>query len=571
MKNKKLIISIAVTSGLIACNPLSKMAKKSNTVNYSAAPNPLEMHADSISVEIKGQFPEKYFHKKVSVEIVPLLKYEGGEKELQKITLVGELVETEGIKISNNGGSFTFNEKFKYQKGMENAELVIKPVGTYKSKTKDLVPDEVKIADGTIVTPLLLQNDDKAIMAKDNFVKVKPVSYNAEINYLVNSSIVRPSELRDSDIRGLEEFIKKGIEAGYVFKNVSIEAYASPEGEISLNDNLANERAESAAKAVQSFFKKYKVDAADNESFYKKIGKGEDWEGFKELMQKSNIADKDVIIRILEMYSDLNKREQEIKNLSKTYMEIAEKILPPLRRSKIQINAEEKSRSDDEILKLAFAAPDSLELEELLYAATLTNDLNKKLSIYKNCTKVYPNEWRAYNNVGYILLLQKKFKEAEAPLKKAAKLSNDNPIVNNNLGVVERLKGNVLMAKEYYEKASAAGPEVKYNMGIINIILGDYASAVTNFSNEATFNSALANLLNGNTDIALKLLDKSKNDDAIVYYLKAIAGARTDNSDLLINNLKIAINKDASLKEKAKKDAEFIKYRDNADFQAIVQ
>lgn len=572
MKNKHLSVIALISAaslGIWSCNPLNKMAKKAETVTYNVTPNPLEMHGDSIDVTISGKYPEKFFHKKVTVDVTPTLVWDGGQKEFKTIKLIGEAAEGEGTKISYSGGSFNYHDKIPYVKGMETSELKLKATGAYKTKTKDLA--DLKIGDGTIITPYLVQNDEKPILGKDKFVKVIPRSISADIHFLINSSVVRPQEMRQDDIKALIEFLKEGVEKEYVWKGVTISAYASPDGELSLNENLANDRAEAAAKALLREFKKLKIEAANNDGFFATSGKGEDWEGFKKLMQESDIQDKDLIIRILSQYTDVEQREKEIKNIAATYVKIAETILPKLRRAQITVNAEEKSKSDEEITALAKSNPDSLTVEELLYAATLTDDMNEKLRIYKEVQRIYPNDWRGHNNVGYIYLLQKNVKDAEAALKKAQQIDPNNAVVNNNLGIVARWNGDRNKAKELYEKAKSAGPEVRYNLGVVYILDGDYSSAVSNMGSEKTFNAALAKLLNADLDGALSTIDASDAaNTAMGYYLKAIIGARKGNKELLISNLKTAIEKDASLKEKAKGDAEFIKYRSDADFTGLV-
>jgi Flp pilus assembly protein TadD len=317
--------------------------------------------------------------------------------------------------------------------------------------------------------------------------------------------------------------------------------------------------------------KKMKVDTATKEGFYNIVTTAEDWDGFKKAMEASTIADKDLILRVLTMYPDGETREKEIKNLSKTYQEVAEKILPKLRRSVMTLNVDVKSRTDEQITALAASTPDSLSVEEILYAATLTQDINTKLDIYKKAEAKYPSDWRTSNNVGYIYLMQNKLNDAEAEFKKADALSANNAIVKNNMGIVARWKGDRKAAMDLYKSATSAGPEVSYNMGIIEIQNGNYPAAVTDFGSNNSFNSALAKLLNGNTEGAMSTIDNStEKDAALSFYLKAIAGARQGKADVLTNNLKVAIQKDASFKQMAKDDAEFIKFRDNADFKALV-
>ena len=344
LKFKSLSLVVAISMVMVACNPLNKMAKRASEVNYTVTPNPLEMHADSIQIEFKGSFPTKYFNKKVSAEISPVLKYGGKEKSFEAITLSGEMSEVKGTKISyENGGSFTHSARIPYEEGMHKAELFLKVEGAYKSAKKEL--NSEKVADGTNITPMLVRNDDQPVLGKDNFQKIIPVSSNAEIHYLVNRANVRSSELSADDIKAMKDFVKTGVEKEYVFKNLQVQAYASPDGEITLNENLANQRAESAAKFVKGLLRKNKVGAGKDDGFYNKVGKGEDWDGFKSAMEASDITDKNLILRVLEMYTDMNKREEEIKNLAATYVEVADKILPQLRRSQLVLNAEEKKQN----------------------------------------------------------------------------------------------------------------------------------------------------------------------------------------------------------------------------------
>jgi tetratricopeptide (TPR) repeat protein len=316
--------------------------------------------------------------------------------------------------------------------------------------------------------------------------------------------------------------------------------------------------------------KKMTVKAAQEDAFYNIVTTAEDWDGFKKAMEASSIPDKDLILRVLTMYPDGETREKEIKNLAKTYVEVAEKILPKLRRSVMTLNVDVNSRTDEQISKLASVSADSLSVEEVLYAATLTQDLNAKLDIYKKAEAKYGSDWRTSNNVGVVYMMQNKLNDAEAEFKKADAASANNPIVKNNMGIVARWKGDRKAAMDLYKSASSAGPEVSYNMGIIEIQNGNYGAAVADFGSYNTFNSALAKLLNGNSDGAMSTIDNStEKDAALSFYLKAIAGARQGKADVMNANLKAAIQKDASFKQMAKDDAEFIKFRDNAEFKSM--
>ena len=566
--SKKIALVVVASTVLIACNPLNKMVKRQAEVNYELTPNPVEMHGDSIAITFNGSFPEKYFNKKVSAVITPVIVYGENSESFGALNLKGEVSEAEGTVIKYEaGGSFSHVAKMVYKEGMEFATVELRVTGKYKEKTKDLEPR--KVADGTNITSMLVMSSDKAIMGTDKFEKFALIDNNVEIHYLVSSSSVRGSELSDADMKELKAKLKGWNEdVKMEFNGLSISAYASPEGELSKNENLANERAESAAKSIESLLKRAKVEVS--EEFSTASGKGEDWNGFKTMMQASDIADKELIIRVLETYTDGTKREEEIKNIGKTYTEVSKKILPQLRRSQANLVMKHHNLTDDEIKVLVDTKIDSLDVEQMLYAATLYTDVAKKESIYKSVSSIHSADWRGPNNVGFIYVSQNKLADAKAEFIKANGLSANNPVIQNNLGVVERLNGNLDAAMEFYNNASGAGKEVAQNKGIINIIKGDYASATSNYSGVNSFNSALAKVLNGDNNIGGVIDGSDDKEEAISSYLKAVAAARANDNDAMIKHLNAATTKDAALKAKGKTDAEFIKFRENADFQSAV-
>ena len=571
---RNLSLAVGTTALLVGCNGLGKMVKKQSTFSYDVKPNPLEMHGDSVGFNVTGKYPAKVFAKKATVTLTPVVKYAGGEKALKPVILVGDKATGSGQKISyEKGGTFSYtSEKFAYDPAMKVATVELRAQGAVKSKTKDFTP--VKLGDGTIVTPLLVRNDEKGIYAKDAFVKSTPVNQTANIYYTVNKSDVRANELKSDEVKNVQTFIKENLNnPWYEFKDISVSAYASPDGEQSLNAHLAEDRAKSGSKALMNEFKKDKNKEqkfGKEESNYVTKTTAEDWDGFKSLMEGSTIADKDLILRVLTMYTDLDQREKEIKNLSKTYTEVSEKILPKLRRSVLTINVNKKSRTDEQITKLTTTFPDSLSVEEMLYGATLTNDVNTKVQIYTAAEKKYPSDWRTSNNLGVALLMTNKVTEAGEAFKRAEVSANGNPILMNNLGIIASKAGDRKKAYEMYDKANGAGNEVNYNKGILNVRDGKYADAVGNFGEYKGFNKALAELLNGNQGAVTSTIDASSEKDmAMSSYLKAVAAARNNNAAEVVNNLKTAIEKDGSLKAAAKDDAEFIKLRENADFKGL--
>ena len=582
MKNQtlqSLALAVVTVVGFTACNGLGKLVKNADKITYKVTPDPMEMHGDSVGIKITGTYPAKIFPKKAAVTVTPVIKYAGGEKLLKPVVLVGDKCELKGQKISNEkGGSFNYtSDKIAYMPEMKVATLELRAQGAVKTKTKDLPAK--KVADGIIVTPLLVRNDEKPIIAKDNFQHTIPRTITGEIFFVISQSVVRPSELNSPEMKAFGEFIMTGLEKNYTFKGINVSAYASPDGELDKNANLAEDRAKETVKKLMELSKqnvskdkkvKLTFKAGEDKAFYNTVTTAEDWDGFKKAMEASTIKDKDLILRVLTMYSDGPTREKEIKNLSKTWAELADKILPKLRRSVITVNADENSRTDAQITALLTSAPDSLSVEEMLYGATLTQDMSTKLSIFQKAESKYASDWRTSNNVGYIYIMQNKLADAEAEFKKADALSANNPIIKNNLGICARWRGDRKAAMDLYKSATAAGPEPTYNMGVIEIQNGNYGAAVSDFGSNNTFNAALGKLLNGSNDGAMTTIEASPEKDAASgLYLKAVISARQGKADGVTSNLKAAILKDATYKQMAKDDAEFIKFRDNADFKSL--
>ncbi len=567
--------SLSVAVILTGCNGLGKMIKKQKDINYSATPNPIEMHGDSVQFSVSGKFNPKLFGKKITMTITPVVKYTGGEKAMKPVVLVGDKATGSGQKISfDKGGTFSYtSDKFVYEPGMKVAKIELRAQGQVKKKIKDFTP--VEIADGTIITPLLVRNDEKGIYGKDAFVKITPVNQVTHIYYAMNQSNVRPNEMKSEEMKNIQTFINTNINSTwYEFKGIDVSAYASPDGETDKNENLAKDRAKSGSAAMMNEFKKNKNKdnkfGKEKEQYIVGTTK-EDWEGFKSLMEASTMADKDLILRVLTMYSDPIQRRTEIKNLSNTYKELAEKILPKLRRSEITVNVDKKSRTDEMISALCTSHPDSLSIEELLYGATLTNDINTKAQIYAAAEKQYATDWRSSNNLGVALLTQNKVSEAGEAFKRADAANANNPIIMNNLGIIQSKGGNRPAAMELYNKANGAGPEVGYNKGIIQIRDGKYSDAVSSFGDSKSFNKALAQLLAGNAaEVGATIDAGNEKDMALSYYLKAVSAARRSSTADVISNLKTAIEKDGTLKAAAKDDAEFIKLKADAGFTAIV-
>ncbi|MBS1647159.1 MAG: hypothetical protein JST67_07455 [Bacteroidetes bacterium] len=570
------MLSIVAGSAVLlaSCDGLGKMIKKQNLISYTVTPNPVEEKADSVAFNISGKYPAKLFAKKAVVTVTPVMKYtSGGEKALESVTLLGEKATGNGQKIPYaQGGTFSKTFSAPYEAGMKNCTVELRAVGNKSGSTKTKSFKDVKMADGTIITPLLVRHDEKGIFAKDAFTKTTPANQTTHIFYAINQANVRGGEMSSAEMKAVDKFVKENINnAWYEFKGVSVSAYASPDGETDKNMHLAEDRAKSATSAMEGMFKKdKKAKFGKQKTDYTTGTTKEDWEGFQAAMQQSTMKDKDLVLRVLTMYNDPNQRRKEIKNLSATYTELAKDILPKLRRAEVVVNVDKKSRTDEAISRLATSRPDSLSVEELLYAGTLTSDVNTKITIYQNAEKQYGSDWRTSNNLGVAYLMNNKVDDAKAAFDRASKNASGNPIVANNTGIIYAKNGDRKTAMDYYNKASGAGAEVNYNKGIVNIRDGKYSDAVSNFGSFKGFNLALAQLLNGNPESVNGTIDASTEKEAAMSdYLKAVASARKGDSGNGMTLLKSAIGKDASLKAMAKDDCEFLKWRENADFKSL--
>lgn len=540
-------------------------------VEYTVVPSPLEMHGDSVRVKVNVLVPEKGIKKNAYAEITPML----GEKALKSVTIAGETATANGVVIPYKaGGTVVYEDVVAYTPDLEVTELKLSGEVFKKGKAKGYI-DEEKIADGTIITPLLVDKDFRVIMAKDEFTRTTQEKQSAVINYLKGSPVVRSTEKVDEDIKELEAFMIEAQENKRIeIKGIDIQAYASIEGEEDRNNTLSENRAASAKKAVMEIAAKKDVasDAGQESSNYSTTGNGEDLEGFKEGLKASEMdrGDKDRILRILEMYNTSETREQAIRDLN-NYLYLDKNIFPAQRRSEITVNFDMVGYSDEELTALSKSDIDTLNVEEILYTATLTEDLDEKLRLYNEAARLNPNDYRPSNNAGAILYKQGKMAEAKSQFEKSNGIE-ETAVSKNNLAAIAGANGERQKAKDLLGEASGAGDEVSYNKGILNIQDGKYDAAVANFGSEDTYNRALAQLLNKNDSGAKTTIDNSAEaKTAKGYYLKAIIASRQDNLAEVTKNLSAAISKDASLKAKAAKDREFIAYADEASFAALVK
>ena len=554
---KKLYLPL-VALLVLALSSCGKMGELSSDY-FTTNPEVLEAIGGKVPVTINGKFPEKYMKKKATVEVTPVLRWKGGEAKGQSAVFQGEKVEGNGQTISYKvGGSYTMKASFDYVPEMANSELYLDFKITKGKKTYTI--PSVKIADGVIATSELpTAASSNASYANDAFQRIIKDAQTANIMFLIQQANLRNSELNSDDMK---EFHKKVAEINadtknYKLNNIEISAYASPDGGVELNTGLAENRENNTEKYMQRQLKKGKIDANLDAKYT-----AQDWEGFQELVSKSNLQDKDLILRVLSMYQDPEQRETEIKNISSVYKTLADEILPQLRRARLTANYDIIGRSDDEINEAFNTDAKVLSVEELLYAATLTNDNARKEAIFTKTTQLYPNDFRAYNNLGELAFAAGDAAKAESYFKQAASKNANAPEVNANLGLCELVKGNVAAAESYLGKATGANA-ANEALGNLYIKQGQYDRAVNAFGDAKTNSAAQAQILAKDYNKAKATLSAIKNPDAMTDYLMAIVGARTNNASLVSSSIKSAIAKDASMAQRAANDREFAKFADS--------
>ena len=561
-KKLYLPLLVALVAVLTSCG--SKMGELSSDY-FTVTPQVLEAVGGKVPATINGKFPEKYFNKKAVVEVTPVLKWEGGEAKGQSAVFQGEKVEGNEQTISYKmGGSYTMKTSFDYVPEMAKSELYLEFKATIGKKTVEI--PAVKIADGVISTSEIVEQtlgSATPALGADAFQRVIKEKHDAQIMFLIQQANVRASELKtakefNEEVKNVSEAANKKI------SNIEISAYASPDGGYDLNKGLAENRQDNTAKVINKNLKKDKIEATVDTKYT-----AQDWEGFQELVSKSNIQDKELILRVLSMYQDPEQREQEIKNISSVYKTLADEVLPQLRRSRLTLNYEVIGKSDEEISKLAESDAKQLNLEELLYAATLTNDAAKKEAIYTKATQNFPNDYRAYNNLGKLAYQAGNLDKAENYFKKAASIK-DAPEVNMNLGLIALNNGDKAAAESYLGKAAGA-EELNEALGNLYIAQGQYDKAVNAFGDIKTNSAALAQILAKDYNKAKNTLAGVATPDAYTDYLMAVLGARTNNTSMVTSSLKNAVAKNPALAKKAASDLEFAKYFTNADFMNIIK
>lgn len=566
MNSKSLLMTaLASTLVLSSCSKLGELSAD----NFTVTPSPLEEISDKVPATINGRFPEKYMKKKAVVTVTPVLRYENGQVLGQPATFQGEKVQGNNQEISYKvGGSYTMRNTFDYVPAMLKSELYLTFDAKIGKKTFN-VP-EVKVADGVVATSTLLANtigSANTANATDAYQYAIAQTKQAQIKYLIQQAKVRTSELKTVSVKEFLQTLRdiKNDQKGYMLDGIEVSAYASPDGGLKLNTALAENRGKSSSNFLKGELKKMKLDAEVQSTYT-----AEDWDGFQQLVAASNIQDKDVILRVLSMYSDPEEREKQIKNISVAFKELAEEVLPELRRARLTVNYQLIGRSDDEIQEQFKTDATKLSVEELLYAATLTENTAEQKAIYETTAKLYPNDYRAFNNLASLAYKAGDLAAADNYVQKALQINSSAAEANANKALVEMAKGKATEAQTYLAKATTAK---NYNelLGNLQVAAGNYAQSAQNLKGVSTNSAALAQILNKDYTEAAQTLAQIATPDATTDYLKAVLAARTGQEATAIQNLKNAFAKDASFKERAKRDLEFVSLFNNGTFQSIVK
>ena len=522
--NKKFLLPFFVLAAILTLSSCSNKLKPLAEQYIKAEPQPLEAIGGKVPVTINATFPAKWFNKKAVVTVTPVLRYQGGEAWGTSYTYQGEKVKGNNQVIpQKEGANVTMKSSFTYKPEMKKSELYLTFDAKIKNKTVKL-PD-VKIGEGVIATSELADAATAtAAIAADKFQRIIKEAHDANIMFLIQQANLRAKELNSDAIN------REGNTTKYLNKEL----------------------------------KKMKVDAPVDARYT-----AQDWEGFKELVSASNLQDKDLVLRVISMYQDPETREKEIKNISAVYSDLAETILPQLRRSRLTANIEIIGKSDDEISALAKSNPSELNIEEILYAATLTNNDGEKMAIYTKASELYPNCYRTWNNIGMMAFKAGDLAKAEQMFNKSNSIKN-NASANMNLGLIALTKGDQAKAQQLFGNAAGVN-ELSEALGVLYLEQGEYAKAVNSFGSVKTNNAALAQILVKDYSKASQTLNGVANPDAVTSYLKAVVAARTNDANGVINNLKAAIAADKNMAKEAAIDLEFAKYATNSDFAALVK
>lgn len=555
MNNKVLYLALGVA--LLGTSSCSKKLGEFQSNYFNTTPTPLETVGQNVPATITGNIPAKFMVKNAKVTATPVLEFAGGSVQGTPVTIQGENVRANGQVVSyNNGGTVQIPFNTEYKPEMAESNLYLDFQVDQNGKLYGL--PRVKVGEGIIATSTLASAATVTpAIAKDKFQRVINEKYNADIRFLINQANIRKNQITAADYVDLNKRLQEAnAAANQEIAGVNINSYASPDGSLAFNTQLAEKREANTTKFMENQLKKDKItEFGELTSSFTP----EDWEGFQELVSKSNIQDKDLILSVLKMYKDPEQREKEIRNLSSVFDELADQILPQLRYSRIQASINVIGKSDEEMIQLFNTDPSKLTEDEILYVATLTNDNTRKMQVYQKATEIYPNSYRAFNNLGLTKYEAGDYAAAQSAFEKAKRLDPTSKEVDMNLGLVQLLNGNYSKANELLG-AAAGVPETADALGVYYLTQGEVAKANTAFGNAKTNNAALAKILAKDYSAAQSVLSAVPNPDATTYYLAAIIGARTNNESAVVSNLKKAISLDSSMLKQAQNDLEFSKF-----------
>lgn len=545
------LLSVASVMLFASCSKLGALSAD----NFSVNPNPLETQQGVVPATINGQFPEKYMKKKAVVTVTPVLRYANGtEVKASPATFQGEKVAGNGQTIAYKvGGNYTMKAQFPYE-DCNKADMYLTFLASIGNKQFD-VP-EVKVATGILATSELYKKTVASAtpaLAPDAYQRINKQKQEANIKFLIQQANLRQSELKNNSVQEFVKLLKQinDDRERLVLDNIEVSAYASPDGGYDLNDRLAGQRQKATEQYLNKELKKLKMQAPVDANYT-----AEDWDGFQQLVKASNIQDKDVILRVLSMYQDPQEREQQIKNISQAFRELADGVLPELRRSRLTINYETVGRSDEQIAEQISADPTKLTIEELLYGAAQKQSASEAEAVYKIATQVYPNDARAYNNLATLAFTQGDYSKAQQYIQKAQSISA-LPEANANLGMMALLNGDVQTAEQYIASATGANG-LSEALGNLNLAKGNYAQAAKDFGDTCSNSAALAQILSQNYAQAENTLKGIKKADGVTDYLKAILAARQGNTADAAKALSSALTKNPSLADYAANDLELV-------------
>ena len=554
---------VAGASSLLLASCASKFKISSTGVNVD--PNPLTVQGDAVKTRINFAFPKKSFPKKGTLRITPVLRYAGGEKWGKAYDYQGDDVYgNEQVVFYKSGANAVLDFAVPYTPQMQKSELYLTFNGKVGKKSQKI--SAMKVADGVNATETLATVEGiLPAIAPHGFQRVVKEMYDADILFQIQQANVRGSEINKEDVEEWRYTVQNAKETPNQNVSVEVQSYASPDGGKKLNEKLSENRERNTTAALKKEFKKQDMAGVAIDAHYT----AQDWEGFRTLVEKSDLPDKDLVLRVLSMYPDPESREREIKNISVVFKQLADNILPKLRRSRLIANVEIIGKSDAEIQEFIAKAPGHLSAEELLYAAELTNSTTEKMRIYQIANQIFKKDYRAYNNIGALYFAQGKIKDAEAWFNKAATLQ-DNEVTKLNRGLIALYHGDKEKAQDMIS-AAINTPELGQALAYLYLKQGEYMKAETAFGETVSNNAAVAQLLNGNYAKALKTLQKITTPSATTELIRAIIAARTNDNNGVITALKRAIALDGSVAYQIADNLEFAKYKNLAAFKALVK